>query len=102
MNLCETERGNIWIINTEDNGMQNAYIKLVRNDEWLEIITRPSNYPGLCVSTIRMSEKELAKHITSEFGGGSWLSRKMNIDGVCLTEDNIIIGNDGEEIVCGN
>jgi len=88
--FVETERGNIWLTNDDEPGHHNVWIGL-QGDIWLEITIRPANYPGLTVQTIQISDKELAAHINKNFGGGTWVARKCNIDGVIFQPDDATI-----------
>lgn len=89
LNLDETEKGNIWLVHSEEN-YHNAWIRLGGN-RWLEITIRPCNYPGLTVKTVSMTDKELADHINQEFNSGLWIVRKMNLSGVFYSPETLIV-----------
>lgn len=93
--FSQCERGNIWLVNDEEPGWHNAWIRL-QGDIWLEISIRPENYPGLTVQTVQTSNEKLAAHINREFNGGNWLARKCNIDGVEIDSHNRIIGKEDQ------
>jgi hypothetical protein len=87
-----TERGNILLAHNEEPWI-NAWIRL-QGELHLSISYRNCNYPALHVSTVTVTDSELADHINREFGGGLWTARKMSINGVYIGEDNIVIGNE--------
>lgn len=87
------ERGNILLAHDEEFYL-NAWIRLPGKDQWLQIAYRHDNYPALEVSTIAIADETLAAHINKEFGGGLWSVRKLNIEGVKVSLDNHIIGDD--------
>ena len=93
--LDQTERGNIWLWNTDSPGDQNAWIRL-GNDRWLQISTRLDNDPGLHVSVIRTTEEKLAAHVRREFGGGCWVARKMNLEGVEVGDNGNLLVDEAE------
>lgn len=87
--LDETERGNIWLIDPENPGRQQVYIRLDGID-WIEISTRPENYPGLKVQTITVTDQKLARHIMDKFEG--WEALKLNLEfPVPVDGSNIIL-----------
>jgi hypothetical protein len=91
--LDETEKGNIWLAHSEEN-WHNAWIRLGSGQRWLQVAIRPCNYPGLTVNTITSSDPQLAAHINREFGGGMWMARSCNLDGVKLEEGGLVLGDD--------
>ena len=84
LEINECERGNILLSHDEEPWM-NAWLRLL-GDKWLQISYRPCNYPALDVSTVNISDEDLAEHIRTEFEGGLWYASKMNIEGVELDE----------------
>lgn len=91
VDFSETERGNIWLVNSDSPGDQNAWLRLGGN-RWLQISTRLENYPGMNVNVIEATDEALAKHIRKEFGGGNFYARKMNLDGVEVdNEGNLLV-----------
>lgn len=87
-----SERGNILLAHDEEFYL-NAWIRLP-DSQWLQIAYRSDNYPALEISTITSTDEALAAHINKEFGGGLWSVRKLNIEGVKVSLDNHIIGDD--------
>lgn len=89
-----TERGNILLMNEYNAGM-NAWIALDvervthETSQWIEISLRPEDYPSLAVNVVHIKERELARHINTEFAGEEWFVRKMNIDGVCIENNHV-------------
>lgn len=92
LNVAECERGNI-LITHEEEFYLNAWLRLDGKDQWLQVSYRSDNYPALNVSTVTVTEEELAAHIRKEFGGGLWYVRKMNIKGVQIDDHNHVIGD---------
>ena len=93
LDVAECERGNI-LITHEEEFYLNAWVRLDGKDQWLQVSYRSDNYPALNVSTVTVTEEELAAHIRKEFGGGLWHVRKMNIKGVQIDDHNHVIGDD--------
>lgn len=87
------ERGNIWLTHTEED-YHNAWFRL-EGDFWLQVSIRPCNYPGFEVNTVAISDRRLAAHIRKQFGNGVWRAMKMNLDGVALDGDGLVIGEEG-------
>lgn len=92
--INETERGNIYLAHVEEN-WHNAWIRVAGDDRWLQISIRPCNYPALDVSTVTITDEDLAKHIREQFGGGLWIALKMNIEGVEVA-DGFVVGDDND------
>lgn len=91
--LCE--RGNIYLMHTEEN-YHNAWFR-VGDDHYIQLSIRPRNYPAIDLSLIKISEEKLAEHIRKEFGGGSWYAMKLNIKGVETDSHGVVIGDDDEQ-----
>jgi len=97
LNIEATERGNILLAHDEEFYL-NSWTRLDDGpNRWLEVSYRQDNYPAFTVRTITTTDEELVKHIHKEFGGGSWTARKMNLEGVRLTKDQHVIGDDDED-----
>lgn len=77
-NFHATERGNIWLANYEESDHA-IYIRLAGNLR-LEIMISTENYPGLNVSTLVATDRQLAAHIKKKFAG--WTIRKLNLKGI--------------------
>ena len=87
--LCE--RGNILITSREETRV-NAWLRIPDHMYmWLQISYYPCNYPALYVSTITTTEKALASHIIRKFHGSEWAVLKMNLEGVRLDDDTIVL-----------
>lgn len=89
LELNATERGNILLTHTEENWI-NAWIRLPEPNRWLQVAFRDCNYPALNVTTIEVTDEDLAAHIRKDFAGGLWHVNKMNLDGVLDAHGEII------------
>lgn len=76
-----TERGNIWI---SSDFTHKAYFRLDGENQWLEVILIPENYPSWTINTVTISDRDLAKHIQENFYG--YRIHKMSIEGVKTDE----------------
>lgn len=90
-NFNESEKGNILLIDTNETFNVHAFIR-IEDDYWLEVRYYEDNYPSLVVKTMKSKEMELAERINEEFDG--WFAKKLNIVGVEVDEDNLIMGNE--------
>ncbi len=99
--LNTTEKGNTLLVHIDENWMS-AWIRLEQEGElsnWLQISLRSCNYPALNVSTVIMSDRQLAKHIRRTFGP-EWIVKKMNlsVEGVVDQVGDVIPMPDQEEV----
>ena len=86
----ETEQGNTWLF-SEDSSKHIIWIEgEERGDKktYLEISIVMDNDPGLHVGVIESTEAALRNHIHKKCDG--WYVRRCNIDGVNVTEDNMV------------
>ena len=92
LDLDLTERNGVWLAHQEEN-YHNAWLRVPgQQTNFLQISIRPDNYPGLTVSTVTLTDEQLAAHIHREFGGGLWFVRKANISVDINHEDGVVVG----------
>lgn len=84
------ERGAMLLV-SGDGDMQ-AWLPLGAANEWREISWVKDNEPILQVRHVVIQPKALAKFIQENYLG--WIVRKLNLSGICVDEEGIIIPPD--------
>ena len=83
-----TEFGNIMLANGNSTGFI-AWLRTGEEDQWLEVVYRPSDFQCLNVQTVSHTEEELAAKINEEYKG--WLIVKDNLPQGMTNKDGMFI-----------
>lgn len=99
-NLCETERGNTWLVSEEGSHLILIGLNISEDDtelsQLIEISIQPENYPGFNMETINIYMADL-KHNIQDYNDG-WFVRKWNLPFKApVNENGYIIGLEENE-----